>query len=259
MLVHDTAQPMWNESGELQFSDSKEVHQLKTYIAGLERKLDALNELTGKQAVQIKALKTQNENKRQRHRYRQVIEQVHATWQEITGHTNRGLGDDRFDAINECLNTYAKGAKNPDDPRIAQTVEMIRVACLGAVHNNPWADSPRARKSGPCTEIATFCRKSWVEQFHDAGVDWLEQNGHPAPPKFSGPSTVLAKAADEFYRANRQPFRVQPDGKSALALCPVSVEEMRVELDGTKAVFKCPSGCSRDLIVSALRRKQGKS
>jgi hypothetical protein len=244
MLVHDAAKPMFDENGELQFSDSREVHELKAQIAGLTRELDAAKDEITKLLVHIKALKTRNAKDDTRAANRQLINEAFVIWQETCnkGRCKLREGGDRFKALRTLF---------ADE----YTLDNFRVACLGAVHNHPWGPdfAPKYR-----LEIETLCKGKNIELFHDAGCDWLEKNGHPVPERFNGPSTVMAQAAEWFNKAN-QAFIMNPDGKSATALCPVSVEEMRVELDGTKAVFQCPSGCDRDLIVNALKRKQGKT
>ena len=242
MLVHDP--PRVNrDTGEILEHDNEDVQRLSNTVRYLETELEAAQDEITKLLVQIKSLKTRNANADVRAARREEIHQAFQAWREICDKTRCRLKEPgkRFKAINDALvNGY--------------TVEQIRVACLGAMHNNPWGDGD---KRGPMREIEKICREDeWLEEFHDAGADWLARNGHEAPPKFSGPGSNLAKVALEFQKAN-QAFIPHPDGRHANALCPVCVQELTVT-DGTpRATVVCPSGCDTELIKAALRVKQG--
>ena len=242
MLVHDPPR-LDHETGEVLEHDNEDVQRLTNTVRYLETELDAAQDEITKLLVENKSLKTRNANADVRAARRQEIHEAFQAWQEICGKRRCKLKEPgkRFKSINAALVA-------------GYTVEQIRVACLGAMHNNPWGDGG---KRGRMDEIETFCREEpWLEEFHDAGCDWLAENGHDAPPKFSGPGSNLAKVAAEFQKAN-QAFVPHPDGRHATAMCPVCVRELTVMDGSPKASVVCPSGCDVELIKAALRVKQG--
>jgi hypothetical protein len=227
------------ETGELLEHACPNCNNLAAKVAGLETDLDATQDKLTQALSQIKALKTQDENRRARHRLRPRIEAIFADWQTVCGKERSKLTSDRHDAIAAAVN-------------LGYDEQVFHLASLGARYNNPW----KSRNGGLMTEIATFCKGSWIEQFANAGAQWQAQ-----APRLSLVPSAQMTVLDRVLERLPAGWRSLEDG--VMSTCPCCAGNLfvrsMVRPSGELVLMDCYGvpACDRAEVVLALGLNAG--